>query len=226
MEKIKEILDNFSGEIYDMCFELLNNFGDDAEVFEFVCKTFTKVPVKGTIAMSAHFTKSEINEYESLLGDTVNGLLNSNIKKCNLGLIPIEDFYKSLWNSFSAIFSTQKEKSFAFYYTLIDKSIPYQYLGKPISMSNERFKELVDRNEENIEKIKYIVRSGYTQRTERASLLMNCLDAIEDYESKVVVLAQAITLLNRAPSAGRLDLDALIQQIDKRIEELESQEQT
>ena len=224
MEKINDLLGSFTGEIYDLCYEILKRFGDDASVFEFVCKTFTKRPKNGTIAIETHFSKDEVDEYESVNGNTIDGLLNSTIKKCNLGFIPVADFYKSLWGALCANFSTPKEKAFAFYYVLIDSTIPYQYLGKPVSMSNERFKEMVDRNKESIEKVKYIMRSGYSQRTERASLLLNCLNEIDDFESKTVVLAQAIPLLNKSSSAGRLDLDTLIQQIDKKIEELEAQE--
>lgn len=224
MEKINNLLSGFTGEIYDLCFEILKRFGDDASIFEFVCKTFTKRPKDGTIVIEAHFSKEEIDEYESVNGDTIDGLLNSTIKKCNLGLIPVSDFYKTLWGALCANFSTPKEKAFAFYYTLIDSTIPYQYLGKPVSMSNERFKEMVEKNKESIEKVKYIVSSGYSQRTERASLLLNCLNEIDDFESKVVVLAQAIPLLNKPTLAGRLDLDTLIHQIDKKIEELEARE--
>lgn len=224
MEKIRELLDNFSGEIYDLCFEILKNFGDDSKVFEYVCKNFTHPPENETVVITKHFSKSEIDEFESIYGDTINALLNSTIKKCNLNLIPKEDFYTSLWSVLSANFPGEKEKAFAFYYTLIDATIPYQYLGKPISMSNERFEEIVEKNEANIDKVKYIVKCGYTQRTERASLLLNCLDQIEDFESRTVVLAQAILLFNKPSSVSRFDLDALMKQIDKKIEELEAQE--
>lgn len=224
MEEIRKLLNNFSGEIYDLCFEILKSFGDDSKVFEYVCKNFTHPPENKTSVITKYFSKSEIDEFESIYGDTINALLNSTIKKCNLSLIPEEDFYSSLWRALSANFPGEKEKAFAFYYTLIDATIPYQFLGKPISMSNERFEEVIQKNEANIEKIKYIVKCGYTQRTERASLLLNCLDQIEDFESKTVVLAQAILLFNRPSSASRLDMDTLMKQIEKRIEELEEQE--
>ena len=221
MEELNNLLSGFTGEIYNLCFEILERFGDDESVFEFVCKTFTGRPKNGTIVIEEYFSEEEIDEYESVNGDTVDGILNSTIKKCNLGLIPVSDFYKVLWGALCAYFSTPKEKAFAFYYVLIDSTIPFQYLGKPVSMSNERFREMVKKNKESIEKVKYIIKSGYSQRTERASLLLNCLNEIDDFESKAVVLAQAIPLFNKSPSVGQLDLDTLIQQIDKKLEELE-----
>lgn len=224
MEEIKNLMDNFKGETYDFCFEILKRYGERPEIFEYVCKNYKRKPKNGTIPVDQYFSKTEIDEYKSVYGDTVNGLLNSNIKKCNFGLIEPNNFYTSLWDSFCANFASLKERAFAFYYTIIDATIPYQYLGKPISMSNERFKEIIDKNEASINKIKYIAKSGYTQRTEEASLLLNCLEELEDFESKVVVLAQGMSLLNKPSVARHLDLDTLIKQIDKKIEELESQE--
>ena len=89
-------------------------------------------------------------------------------------------------------------------------------------MSNAQFKKVVDENKESINKLKYILQSGYNQRTEQASLLLNCLDSIDDVKSKAVVLAQAIMLFSKSSSYDRLD--AVIQQIDKKIKELEWEE--
>lgn len=144
-------------------------------------------------------------------------MLDSAVKKCNFGLIKPEDFYKALWESYSKNFDTEKERVFAFYYTIIDKAIPYCYLGKPLSMSNERFKELIKRNETSIEKLKYIERSKYSQKTERASLVLNILDNIQEYEDRVVVLAHAIAILGTKKSEKPLP-EELIKELMKTID--------
>ena len=226
MQEVKRLIENFSGEIYNLCYTLLESAENECRVFEYTCITYKKRPDEGTIVLPEHFTKEQIEELESVFGDVVDGLLNSNIKKCNLGLIPESDFYCALWNAVCANFSQIEEKAFAFYYILIDKRIPYQFLGKPITMSNARFREVTEKNRDILNKITYISTSGYTQRTERASLLLNCLEQIDDYESKVVVLAHAISRLNSSNSIGRMDMDieSLIKKIDQRIAELEQEE--
>jgi len=88
-------------------------------------------------------------------------------------------------------------------------------------MTNERFKELLDINKSFIDKIRYITKSRYSQKTERASLVLNCLDSIGDFESKTVVLAQAISLLGQSRSSRTDDLEALAQRIRERLEDLE-----
>ena len=224
MDELKSLLDNFKGEIYNLCYEILASSEDQVVAFEYVCKNFLKFPENGTIQIKEYFSKDEFDEYKSIYGETVKGLLNTNIKKCNLGVIAVEDFYKSLWEMYCTMFPTEKGKAFAFCYTIRSKSIPYQYVGKPLSMSNEQFKMLTEKNEASIDKIKYIYMSRYGQRTERASLLLNCINEIEDFESKVVVLAHALTILGqggRKIVPDKRDLDLIVQEIDKKIRELE-----
>lgn len=224
MDKIKNLIDNFKGEIYDLCFEILNNTSDQCAAFEYTCKNLLQKPEKGTIDIQKNFSKEEIDSYESLYGATINSLIKTSIKKCNLGIISEEFIYIDLWESFCKIFTTNKERAFAFFYTVIDKTIPYQYLGKTISMSNERFRQLSEENQSFIEKIKYIKRNFLTERTEDASLVLNCLDEIEDREAKVVVLAHAFSIFGQDPFSifsDKKDIGTLIEQIDKKIAQLE-----
>lgn len=227
MEELKNLLNNFNGEVYNLCYEILVSSDNQVEAFEYVCKNLLKYPKNGTIQIKEYFSEIEFQEYESIYGDTVKGLLNTNIKKCNLGLIAVQDFYKTLWESYCSIFQTDKDRAFAFCYTVCSKAIPFQYLGKPLSMSNELFRTLIEKNKESIDKIKYIARSGYSQKTERASLLLNCINEIEDFDSKVVVLSQALLILGQNAKglfSDSTDIDSLIQSIDKKIEELEAEE--
>lgn len=147
------------------------------------------------------------------------------MKKCDLDIIRPELFYSDLWDSFCKNFSSDKELAFAFYYTVIDSAIPYQYLGKALSMSDEQFRKLSEENKPLIEKILYINKSHHTQRTEEASLLLNCLDEIEDREVKIVVLAHAITILGSGGlPVGRREIGSILRGLDEKIKELESRE--
>ena len=226
MEIIKNLIENFRGEIYDLCFEILKNASKQEEVFEYTCKNLLEKPQNGTVDIQKYFTQEERDSYESLYGSTVDALIKTSMKKCNLGIVSEDLFYFDLWQSFCKNFTTDKELAFAFYYTVIDKAIPYQYLGKTISMSNDRFRKLSEENMLFIEKIKYIKRNHLTQRTEDASLILNCLDEIEDREAKVVVLVHAISILgSRTMPFSEENIDGLIQKIDQKIKELEAEQE-
>ena len=224
MLEITKLLEAFDGELYDLCFELIEKSDNKVEAFEYTCRNLLELPQNKEIEIKQYFSSEEIVEYKSLYSDSVDGILNSVIKRCDYGLAKPEEFYQILWRSYCSIFSSDKELAFAFYYTLIDKRIPYQYLGKPLSMENKRFMELIEANQENLQKIEYIRMSGYKQRTETASLLLHCLDGITDYESKVVVLAQALVALASKSRVKEADIEEFIRQIDKKIAELEKDE--
>lgn len=224
MDDIKNLIENFKGEVYDLCFEILKNSSNQEVLFEYTCKNLLKKPKNGTIDIQKYFTQEEIDTYESLYGSTINGLIKMSINKCNLGIISEDLFYFDLWKMYCNNFTTVKELAFAFYYTVIDKAIPYQYLGKAISMSNERFQQLMEENQLFMEKIRYIKRNRFLQRTEVASLVLNCLDEIENRDIKVVVLSYAISSLGsmHLPVEGE-NIDRLIQRIDQRIKEIEAE---
>lgn len=224
MLDIKKTLESFDGELYDLCFELIEGRSNTADIFEYACKNLLTMPETKEIRIKKYFSAEEITEYKTLYGDSVDGIINSTIKRCDYGLAKPDEFYQILWKSFSSIFFSSKELAFAFYYTLIDMRIPYQYLGKPVSMENERFGELTNANRDSLKKLEYIRMSGYKQRTETASLLLHCLDSIADFDSKVVVLAHALSILATKSNTQKTDIDELIRQIDKKIAELEKEE--
>ena len=89
-------------------------------------------------------------------------------------------------------------------------------------MDNGKYKKLIERNDQYIKKLKYIAKIEFEQKTESASLVLRCLDEIEDYESKVVVLTSAFQLFSKHTSK-RIDLDELVRRIDRKIEELEQE---
>ena len=56
-------------------------------------------------------------------------------------------------------------------------------------------------------------------------MLLNCLNEIDDYESKVVVLSKAISLFNKErPVVTPTVVEDLLKRIDEKIKELEESE--
>lgn len=223
MEAVDELLRNFNGDLVDLCYKLVNEFDDYPRVFQYVCERFVAKPENGNHRIDKYFSPEEVTEYQVTIGDSIDGLINSTMRKCDYGLIKPTDFYTALWQSYCANFSTIKERAFAFYYTIIDKKIPYQYIGKPLSMDDERYKELIISNKENIRKLEYIANGDYKQRTERASLILSCLNQIDDFESKVVILAKAIQIFEKRVSEHKIDYSSLIEEIDRRIADLQTE---
>ena len=225
MKKTLELITQFDGEVFDLCYKLLCENDQHCDIFQFVCENLLTKPEKPSIQIKKYFEESEIKEYEALYGDIVDGIIKSTIKKCDYGIVKPEDFYKTVWESYCTNFESLKEKAFAFYYTVIDKRIPYVYIGKPLSMDNEKYREIINNNAENLKKIKYIFNSSYRQRTEISSLILQCVNNIDDYESKVVVLAKALEINSIKTAGGKsVDVEEVLQEINRKIKELEQDE--
>lgn len=218
-----DIIYNFKGEIYDLCYELLRDAESEVEVFQYVCENLTSLPEDGQIEIEKRFSEDEINELRAAYGDIVDGLIKSTIKRCDYGMVQENMFYEILWTSYGAHFVTLEEKAFAFYYTIIDKRIPYMYIGKPLSMDQKRFMEIQEENEKLLDKIGYIFSSSYTQKTEVASLVLQCLDKVEDFEIKVIALIRAMDLHKIKSQKESVDVASLIKDIEQKIKELEQE---
>ena len=196
MKKILELITQYDGKLYDLCYKLLSENENHSEIFQFVCENLVKeLPDKPVIQIKKYFKKSDINEYEIVYANLIEGIISSTIKKCDYEVIKPENFYKAVWERYCINFTSLKEKAFAFYYTLLDDNIPYINIGKPLNMDNRKYKEVVEKNEENIKKIFNILfNSLYRQKTEVASLILKSINDIDDYESKVVVLSKALEI--------------------------------
>ncbi len=226
MEDILKLIKQYDGEIYNLCYKILKENEQHIEVFQYVCENLLEKSENPQIKIEEYFTKEEIDEYESMYGDIVNGLIRSTIKRCDYGIIRPEDFYKNLWEGYAVNMLSLKELAFAFYYTIIDKKIPYIYIGKPLSMEQAKFKEIIKENRDHLKKIEYIFNSSYQQKTEIASLILQCIGNVDDYESKVVVLARALDMnATKRKMGGSISIESMIQAIDRKIEELEQSEE-
>ena len=221
MKEIKNIIENFEGNIYDLCYELLNNHENHSKIFEYVCLNLLELPKNPSLQIKQYFTDDEINEYRLLYGDLINGLIRSTIKRCDYGTLQPEEFYSNLWESFCVNLSSLKEKAFAFYYTVLDKRIPYIYIGKPMSMEQSRYEKYIKENEEILNKIAYIFKSAYSQKTEIASLILQCLECIDDFDIKVIALIRAMELYASKRKVNNVNVGDLLQEIDKKIREIE-----
>jgi len=216
MDSIKELLNTFDGEIYNLCYKLLIENENNAEVFQYVCENFTGKPKNKTQIIKNHFSQSEIYEYESIYGDIVKGILSNTIKKCDFGMISADEFYKTLWQAYCLNFISDNEKAFAFYYTVVDRKIPYRYLRTPLSMEDDIYENMVKANKSYIDRIEYLLRgSGFRQKTEVVSLILCCLDSVVNFDAKVVILAQALDSYTKSKT------DDLTKLLIKRVFELE-----
>ena len=70
-------------------------------------------------------------------------------------------FFVELYKKLIEGFSEKKELAVAFERVLSDSRIPFVYLGKPLTMNQKDYRECIEKNEGNINKLIYILKIDY-----------------------------------------------------------------
>lgn len=124
----------------------------------------------------------------------LQNLINSNVTEA--------EFYSKLWNKLndSDLFPTNKDK-IAFLLSLwLDMRIPYYSLVQGCSMEIDEYLEAIKKISPALKKARFIICTKFGQRMQRASLLMDLAESIEDYRLRVVFWTQSILLLTKLES--------------------------
>ena len=66
---------------------------------------------------------------------------------------------------------------------------PYVEIESPLSMSDEKFSEILEKNKDLIIKIRHILSLNFAQKTEVASLILNEIQKNKSFEEQSVILA-------------------------------------
>lgn len=201
---LNELIMHFDGEIYNLCYKIINESKQLEDDFQYLCENLLKLPQEKSIGIDTYLTEEEYMFIRKIYDGRIEGILSEVINKVNYGVLEQSKFYSELYKKLIEGFSEKKELAVAFERVLSDSRIPFVYLGKPLTMNQKDYRECIEKNEGNINKLMYILKIDYSQKTEEASVLLNFLESIENYNDRVVVLAQMIDILKRGGMASIL----------------------
>lgn len=201
---LNDLILHFDGEIYNLCYKVINESKQLKDDFQYLCEHLVKLPQEKTIVIDTYLSGDEYDFIRKIYDARIEGILSEVINKVNYGVLEQDEFYSELYRKLIDSFKNKKELAVAFERVLSDSRIPFVYLGKPLTMSQKDYKNYIEKNESNIKKLIYILKTDYSQKTEEASILLNFLESIENYDDRVVVLAQMIDILKRGGMASVL----------------------
>lgn len=201
---LNDLILHFDGEIYNLCYKVINESKQLKDDFQYLCEHLVKLPQEKTIVIDTYLSSDEYDFIRKIYDARIEGILSEVINKVNYGVLEQDEFYSELYRKLIDSFKNKKELAVAFERVLSDSRIPFVYLGKPLTMSQKDYKNYIEKNESNIKKLIYILKTDYSQKTEEASILLNFLESIENYDDRVVVLAQMIDILKRGGMASVL----------------------
>lgn len=213
-DSLKQLVTHFDGKLYNLCYKIIDESENLQGDFQYLCENLLKLPKEKMIKVDEYITEDEYELTLKIYNEKIEGILSEVINKVNYGIISSTNFYSELYSKLIENFKDKKQLAIAFERVIKDSRIPFVYLGRPLSMSGENFKKYLDTNQENINKLFYILKSGYSQKTEEASILLNFIESIKDYNDRVVVFACLIDILKNGGIANALKDILLRQQKD------------
>lgn len=169
---------------------------DQEAAFCYFLEESDDIESSGKSEADRYFTATEIQKLERESGKLVEGILTNLLER---KMTP-ENFYGELWKKAIAknsILELEKERIYALYRIWIDGRIPYFQLENDLKMTNEKYREVIEKNRVQIREAIFIMNSQFTQKTERSSLIVKVLDSCSTEEDKAVVLAQILNISER-----------------------------
>lgn len=142
------------------------------------------------IIFSNEDSKSLKNKYGALIDAMLASVQAQNLTE--------DKFYNELWNKVihSPFFTSKREQAFALYYVWIDKRVPYFQLTEGRRMSNESYRQYISELSPEIKKVLYILNTtSLSQKTERASLILDIIQGIPSRDKQIVLLSKLISEL-------------------------------
>lgn len=182
------------GTEINTCFTLYKiieraNPADKGALIQHAAEGFDSAESSEEIEIDSFINATEEKQLQEKYGDLVDEML-----KLLLDENPPEDqFYQALGDLLlNPILRDEKSRAFALYYFLIDKRLPYFHLESGLRMSDEDWRITNQRLSKQKTKIRFILATDFSQRSEKADLLLKELDAVERHEERVTLLGYIV----------------------------------
>ena len=154
------------------------------------CSGYSTVPTDGSLELPTAFSREEERRLLLLYGKKVDafmeGLQGQGVSE--------QEFYAKLWEYIetSPVLPNDKVRVIALYNCAVDKRIPYYQIDRrqALFMENEEYQAVKGSiGHKILGKMEYILNADFTQKTERASLLLQMLEELTDDKEKCVFLS-------------------------------------
>lgn len=128
-------------------------------------------------------------KYETLTDGFIDYLVSENL--------PVDEFYTRLWEFIhnKEIFHDELASITGFLMIAKHTLLPYYYLPAGLQMSNDEYREYIKNLEPQIERIHFIVKRTYSQKTEKASAFLSVLEEVNDKKERAVLLSRLLDLM-------------------------------
>jgi hypothetical protein len=189
--RFSKIMEEHKHSLYEICKAsmecILENSETARQGFQFFL-TQARMPQFGQDEIPEELFDVAENEIDRPTQKRLRDMENQVVKGLILQDVPEDEFYDELWARLNdtILISDIDQKSYFLRQMWLDQRIPYFRLGPGISMDNETYGKYVKRLETPYKKMRFALHANYSQRTQKASILMQIADDIPDEEERIV----------------------------------------
>lgn len=196
-EKIDEILKTYVGDDTDLCyyiFDILKQAERPGSGLEYFMEKIRTRSSDATRVLEKKFSIGELQRLDSIYAKYINELLTAMVNKAHLANWSVNKFYDALWEKLNTdiLFEDDKIKAFVLFKFAQNSLMPFIEIESPLSMNNERFSDILERNKDTVIKIRHILALNFTQKTEVTSLILKEIQKNKSFEEQCVILAIAL----------------------------------
>lgn len=175
--------------IQALCSELMSFFeekGREAglDYFKTLLQGMSPYDLMDEISPDFFKVDASLKERISELMRLVNTLMEKQIEK----RVSEEAFYTDLWARVwdDVVLPTREDRAAFLQILWSDSRIPYFQIGKGCSIPEDEFKRIVDKIHLALQKGEFIVNANIPYKSQRASLLMEIADSLEEDKERIV----------------------------------------
>ncbi|WP_409967726.1 hypothetical protein RFF05_14315 [Bengtsoniella intestinalis] len=197
-KELSDILSVVTGDAFGIghiLYERIKNSQYSVLKFQWLLEKGYMIDSSETQEIEAHFDESQLDLLVKQCEGRVSKLLNKLIAE----KLPSNAFYMKLWEYISdgIYFKDMDEQIYAFMSIFMDRRLPYFEIGRTLTMESAEYAQQIENLQDEIKKIQHICAIELSQKTERASLILDILDAHADSNEKVVLLANALVFMRQ-----------------------------
>ena len=194
-ERLHQFFSVCSGKVSDVFYELYDiiiSFDNEEQplAVRYACENVFNVESDSTYRIEKRYYSLEQyrkavdiarKKFEPILNDLIQNSIRDSVDE--------DTFYRKVWTIIqnNKMFKTKRDRAYALFVLADNSLVPYRNVGTGISMENDEYRKIIDSFDASaILDTRYILKTSYDQRTQRASLLLDKLLALESKEERTV----------------------------------------
>lgn len=197
INSIEEIIEKDKGNRWNIAKHVYNMLVKSNEDEGKILRTFFEVSEYNSILREGVNSGIEEEKYNQLMEDIEKTGVGKRFDQLLASGVDEKTFYDQLWMLIndSKSLRRKEQRQFMLFYIWHSSQIPYYLFANGITMPSEEYVKICEEIKEDITKVRFILFSRYSQRTEEGGYLLDLINKQDSDKKKAVLIANIARLV-------------------------------